>query len=780
MRPCGPQSKFPCNAVILPAKTVLSTIMAKSNSLHSRIAAAACIGLTAVTLEVIRRWRRGPIRKTPPVPDESPYKVMFGKGHCAVDTVPESDLMDPPITREDPFFWMRDDTRKDPKVLSHLRAENAFTNYKTLSLKELRHDIYNELLSHYVETDSTVPAPRGTFAYYTKTIAGKSYKYYCRRPKLEDGSLGNEEILLDVNAIAIGLSHCDVRKCVVSPDDKLMAYSIDTSGYETYDIRIFDLNSRQIISSHTINGTTGSFEWGKDSSTMFYSTMDKAHRPYKLWRREFSDKLSSSGDASAGMDTCLYTETDSEYYLHASKSRSGRLLIVASMASMTTEQQFIDLDDASLQLRAVAGRVPNVLYEISHARGDDIYVITNRDGATNFKVMKTSIQSPSEWHEFLAYNPLRTSDFITSFETFAIILGREDGFRQMWILPDHDIKKMYRLPTEDTSHLVEMESNLEYDARTFRYTYSSLTAPRRVFEIDVSTKEIKLLKQDDVPEYDESLYQTERLEATSNDGTKVPISLVYKAETGEKTKARKTLLYGYGSYEISMEPSFAMTRLPLLDRGVAYAIAHVRGGGEFGREWYEAARMEDKKKTFEDFIACAQFLVDSGRTKPEWMAMEGRSAGGLLVGAVANMRPDLFRAAVAGVPFVDVLNTMSDATIPLTTGEWQEWGNPHTKKYFDAILEYCPYSNVAKKPYPAMLVLAGLFDPRVMYSEPAKWVAKLRKFTTSDNDILFKVDLSSGHFSASNRYQYLEEKAFELSWVLDQLGAVVSDESTSD
>lgn len=746
--------------------------MSSSNSPpYARLAAATCLGLTAIAFEILRRWRRGPIRESPPVPDEKSHAVSFGKGHCSTDTVSQSDLMNPPVSRDDPLFWLRDDSRKDPAVLDHLRAENAYTNFKTLPLRHLRHSLYKELLSHYVETDSTVPAPRGKFAYYTKTVAGKSYKYYCRRPILSDATLGDEDILLDVNHVSAGLKHCDVGRCLVSPDEKMLAYSIDSSGYETYDIRFVHLSSREIISDRTISGATATFQWGKDSNSIFYLTMDDAHRPHKLWRRNFDVSSSNQADVAKWQDKCLYQESDSEYYVHFSKSRSGRLIVLSASASMTSEHYFIDLDDREAELRLVREREEGVLYDVSHGHGDNLYIVTNAEGATNFKLMHANFQSPAEWRPLMDYNPLRKLDYVTSFKTFAVIVGREGGYSQMWILPNHDVAQLYRLPTEDDAHDVSMDSNLEYDVESFRYSYSSLTVPNCVYEINVKTKQKKLLKQTEVPKYDASEYQTERLEATSKDGTKVPISVVYKRGLAEQGAPRRVLLYGYGSYEISMDPYFSMVRLPLLDRGVVYAIAHVRGGGEFGRGWYESARMENKKKTFEDFVACAQFLVDSGKTKPEWMAMEGRSAGGLLVGAVANMRPDLFKAVVAGVPFVDVLNTMSDASIPLTTGEWQEWGNPHVAEYFKAIGEYCPYSNVAPKAYPAMLVLAGLHDPRVMYSEPTKWVAKLRKFSTSDNDILLKVDLSSGHFSASNRYHYLKEKAFELAWVLDQLDA---------
>lgn len=769
MKPCVSKHRSQCNPVI-PLASTLSANMKKSSAPIPRVAIAAAIGFTALAIEVFRRRRRGPVRETPPTADEIPHHVFFGKGHVPEDNLSPEDLMNPPVSREDPYFWLRDDSRESPKVLDYLRAENAYTNFKTLPLRSYTSSVYKELLSHYVETDSTVPAPLGNYAYYTRTVAGKSYKFYCRRPKLADGSLGDEDILLDVNILAASLKYCGVSSCEVSPDDKVMAYSIDTSGYETYEIRFVDLLTRNLIEGRSINDTTGSFEWGSDSTSIFFQTMDDAHRPYKIWRRDMDISKPLS---TPSKDTCLYTETDIEFNAYVTKSRSHRFIFISSYASMTSEHRFIDLHAEHTALKVVREREHGVLYDVSHGRNDMLYIVSNIDGATNFKLMHAQVETPSVWEPIFPYVANVKVDYVSSFENFAVIVGRQAGYKQLWIMLDHDKDKMYMLPTDDEAHVVSLEANYEYNATTLRYSYVSLTTPRQVYDFDVKTQKKVLLKQDEVPGYDASLYATERLETVSKDGTRVPMSLVFRKDlVGNRDihTPRRVLLYGYGSYEISMEPSFAMTRLPLLDRGVVYAIAHVRGGGEFGRGWYEAARLETKKKTFEDFVACGQHLVDCGRTKPEWLAIEGRSAGGLLVGAVVNMRPDLFRAVVAGVPFVDVLNTMSDASIPLTTGEWQEWGNPHVQKYFDAIRDYCPYSNLSTRDYPAMLVLAGLFDPRVGYWECAKYVAKLRKFGTGDKDVLLKVDLSSGHFSASNRYHYFKEKAFELSWLLNELG----------
>lgn len=729
----------------------------------SRLALAASIGVLGAGVEYVRRRIRGEIRTTPPQADMRAHSVTFG--HVEGMDHGEGKLMDPPVEKDDPYFWLRDDDRKNEDVLKHLRAENAYTNYMTLAQRRLKGRIYAELLEHYVQTDCSVPAGYGGYVYYERTEEGKSYKFYCRKAIVE-GGFGEEEILLDVNELAKGVKHCDVGATEISPCGQIFAYSVDLSGYETYELRFLDLKTGLLLDGDTINGTTGSVEFGRDKGTVYYGTFDEAHRPWKIWRH-----VMRYGGEEQREDECLFTETDTEFNLGVSKSRSGRFMFLSSDASTISEHRFIDLDDVKSGVRLFREREDGVMYDVNHMKDDCFYIMTNSGGATNFKLMQTTMQKADDWQEFLPYDAGRKVDCVSSFKDFAVLVGREKGYKELWMIPEHDAEKMYLMDMEEDAHVVSPSINMEHDTKKFRFSYSSLTTPKRIYEYDVGTKARKCLKEQDVPNYNREHYRTERLEATSADGTKVPVSLVYNAKAISADSPNKLHLYGYGSYEISMDPYFSMIRLPLLDRGVIYAIAHIRGGGEYGREWYEKAKFETKIKTFHDFIACAQMLVDTGRTKPELMSMEGRSAGGLLMGAVMNMRPDLFKAVIAGVPFVDVLNTMSDASIPLTTGEWQEWGNPHIRKYFDAISEYCPYSNVAAKAYPATLILAGLFDPRVMYSEPAKWAVKLRQYSTSDEPILFKVDLSSGHFSASNRYAFLKEKSFELAWLLRQLGA---------
>jgi oligopeptidase B len=519
------------------------------------------------------------------------------------------------------------------------------------------------------------------------------------------------------------------------------------------------------VEGESIAETNGFVEWGRDSATVFYGTMDDAHRSNKVWRH-------AMGGAEA--DECLYTENDDVFSAFFAKTLSDRFLFIISASSTTSEYRYVDLAAPGWAVRLVAEREKDVLYSVDHAGGDRLLITTNAEGATNFKVMAAAVGGGrGTWTDFIAYRPERTILSVTSFETFSVVSGREGGFARLWIMEGGDPAKLHRLAVDEAASVVELGENMEFKTGKVRFLYSSMTTPRQTLDYDVATRTRALLKETPVPMYDRTLYRTERLEAVAPDGTKIPMSLVWNTGAvrpeGEPDLVH---LYGYASYGISIDPAFSPNVLPLLDRGVVYAIAHCRGGGEGGRAWYEAARFETKAVSFSDFVACAELLVSSGRTTPDRMSMEGRSAGGLLMGAVMNARPDLFRAVIAGVPFVDVLNTMSDATIPLTTGEWEEWGDPNDcAKYFNAISGYCPYQNVTARPYPAALVVAGLHDPRVLYSEPAKWVAKLRAHSTSGREVLLKVDLESGHFSASDRYKYKRERAFELAWLLDQLGA---------
>lgn len=697
-------------------------------------------------------------RVRPPVLEKRPKMVPFG---AVAGQNRGSSPMKPILYIEDPYFYARDDTRKSEEILDHLRKENAYTELKTKHLANVRGNIYKELLSHVQETDEEYPYPHGPYLYYTRTKEGSSYVYHCRKSK-EAGAA--EELLLDENEIAKGQSHCDVSRVSPSPDHRYLAYMVDFNGYETYTGFIKDLKTGELLGDR-IEGIS-SLGWGQDSSVLYYGTQDEAHRQDKIWRHA----VGTGKDA----DELLYTENDEIYSAYFQKSRSGKYLFVMSHSSETSEVSFIDLDNPSKPVQLIAKRQKGHIYSVDH-HDSSFYIVTNRDKATNFKLMRTPVTaaSPEHWVDVFAYNEHVKVDDIDSFKDFLVMSGRQDGFTQIWIVvpKGENTHSRRKLEFSESSYTVSGWVNRDYDTTKYRFAYSSMTTPRTTFDYDVNTHKSTFLKEKPCPNYDRSLYKSERVEAKADDGTVVPISLVYRADM--RSKDRQPLhLYGYGSYEISIDPSFVSTILPLLDRGVIYAIAHIRGGGEMGRTWYESAKYKTKKNTFTDFINCAEHLIKAGYTSPSKMTCEGRSAGGLLMGAVLNMRPDLFKAAIAGVPFVDVMNTMSDASIPLTTGEWEEWGNPNEAEYFQYMLSYSPYENVKQQAYPNILVTSGLFDPRVAYWEPTKWVARLRDTKSDQNDVLLKMDLSSGHFSASDRYHYLKEKAFDISYLLDQLDAV--------
>ncbi|KAJ0408750.1 hypothetical protein P43SY_001974 [Pythium insidiosum] len=740
--------------------------MSKAGGLNVGVGLAATAAAAAMYAVRLRRAVYSSLAQNvrPPVLEKRPHMVPFG-AVSGQNRGPNP--MKPILYMEDPYFYVRDDTRKNEEVIEHLRKENAYTDLKTKHLANVRENLYNELLSHVQETDEEYPYPHGSYLYYTRTEKGSSYTFHCRKPKTSDAASAPEELILDENEIAKGHNHCDVSNVRPSPDHRYLAYMVDFNGYETYTGFIKDLKTGKLLPDRLEN--ISSLQWGADSSVLFYATQDEAHRQNKLWRHKVG---------GADEDECLYTENDELYSAYFSKSRSGKYMFFMSVSSETSEVSFLDLQNPSKGLQVIAKRQKGVQYWVDH-HGEHFYIVTNKDKATNFKLVRAPVTAPTpdHWKEVFPYDSKVKVDQVDCFKDFIVMSGRQDGFSQLWIIKvkANGAHEKHRIAFDETSYTVSGSVNRDYDTKKYRFVYSSMTTPRTTYDYEVDTKEKVFLKEKPCPNYDRSLYKSERLEATASDGTKVPISIVYRKDL--RTKERQPLhLYGYGSYEICIDPSFVSTILPMLDRGVIYAIAHIRGGGEMGRTWYENAKYKTKINTFTDFIACGQHLVDTGVTSPSMMTCEGRSAGGLLMGAVLNMRPDLFTAAIAGVPFVDVMNTMRDASIPLTTGEWEEWGNPNEAEYFHYMLSYSPYENVKPQAYPNILVTSGLYDPRVAYWEPTKWVAKLRDVKSDQNEVLLKMDLSSGHFSASDRYHYLREKAFDLAFLLDQLKRVREDD----
>eukprot|EP00949_MAST-11_sp_MAST-11-sp1_P002494 g2494.t1 len=711
-----------------------------------------------------------------PIAEKRPHRIVFGK-------VEGENRGEKPFAqqrfRSDPYFWLRDDDRKNEEILQHLRDENAFTVQQTSHLEGLRKTLYAEHLSHLRETDSRPSVPYGAYHYYTRTVEGLSYKLHCRKPgagaddeaERTPSDDAEEHVYLDENKLAEGKSHCDVSAVRISPSHRLVAYGVDYKGDETYRVVIRDVTSGK-DTADVLEATSGSMQWGKDESTIYYLTQDKTKRPYKLWRHTLGQPQSS--------DTCLLTEEDEQFWLGLGKSKSGRFIFAHSGSSETTEISFIDLDAEEASRVVFQERTFGLRYDVEHLEQDTFILWTNKDGAINRRLMTCPVSSTSSehWQEMIPYDPSRKIDDVEIFSKHIVLEGRQGGLTQVWVLDKANDKNCRLIEFPEEIFEVCVSANKNYSTRYLRLQYSSLTTPKTWFDYDMASAEFIKIKQEDVLDFDADAYVCHREFAKAADGTQIPMSIVRRkdaygddADGAEKRRPLPCMLYGYGSYGISIDPCFHRYILPYLDRGMAFCIAHIRGGGEMGRYWYEEqGKYLNKRNTFSDFISCAEHLIDEGFTTASTLACEGRSAGGLLMGNVANMRPDLWRVVVAGVPFVDLMNTMCDPSIPLTTGEWEEWGNPNEDKYFDYMLSYSPYDNVREQPYPDIFITAGLYDPRVAYWEPTKWATKLRTMATNKCEILLKMDLDSGHFSASDRYKYIREKVHEQAYVLDRLG----------
>jgi len=674
----------------------------------------------------------------PPVAEQRPKKtVIHGR------------------TLTDPYYWMRD--RNDPGVIPYIEAENAYAASAMRHTERLQEKLYKEMKARIKETDLSVPVRDGEYYYYTRTEEGKQYPIHARKK----GSLeAAEEIILDQNELAAGKKYFRVGAFEVSPDHKLLAFSTDVSGDEVYTLYVKDLASGNLLPD-VVPGTYYSVVWANDNNTLFYNTLDAAKRPFKLFRHHLG------GDA--GKDQLVYHEIDEAYHVNASKTRSRKYILLSLESQITTEVRAAEADSPMTEFRLIQPREQGVEYSVEH-HGDDFYIVTN-DNAVNFKLVKAPVSNPGKanWVEVIPHRPAVKLDGVDAFENHLAIHERENGLKKLRIRGfaqggEHEVS----FPEPVYNYFPG--PNREFKTSTIRFTYMSLVTPRSVFDYDMKAKTRELKKQDEVlGGYDAGKYQSERLLTTAKDGTKIPISLVYRKGVVRNGR-NPTLLYGYGSYGSSSDPTFSSNRLSLLDRGFVFAIAHIRGGGEMGRPWYDSGKLLHKKNTFEDFIACAEHLISEQFTSPEHLAIQGGSAGGLLMGAVTNMRPDLFKAVVAQVPFVDVINTMLDPTIPLTVIEYEEWGNPNEKKLFDYMLSYSPYDNVAPKAYPNILVMSGLNDPRVAYWEPTKWTAKLRATKSDDNRLLLKTNMGAGHGGASGRYDALKEVAFVYAFVLDTMG----------
>jgi len=658
------------------------------------------------------------------------------------------------VVRIDDYFWLRD--IKNPEVVDYLKAENAYTEAVMKPAQGLQDKLYKEMRRRVKENDISVPERIDDYYYYTKTVKGKQYSVYCRKK----GNLkAREEILLDENRLARGHVYFDVGAYRISPRHDLLAYSVDTMGNEEYTVYFKDLAGDSLY-RETIAGVEANAQWANDDRTVFYMSLDSTQRPYRLYRHV----LNGTGRA----DDLLYQEDDGRFFMDIGKTRSRKFLLMNLESKTTTEFRYLDTDVPQDSFRVILPRVPGVEYYVEH-NGDRFYFLTN-DNAKNFKLVAAPVGDPDRkgWRELIPASDSVYLEGFDAFKNYLVVYERIHGLQQLRVI-DLTAGDFYHVDFSEPAYTVWPARNPDFNIDQLRFYYTSLVTPLSVFDFNLRTRVRELKKRTAVAGYRPRLYRTERLFAVAPDGSRVPIALVYKR--GLKKNGRNPLLLdGYGAYGGSSDPYFSSNRLSLLDRGFVYALAQVRGGGEMGRTWYEQGKLLNKKNTFTDFIAGAECLIRENYTAADRLCIEGGSAGGLLIGAVLNLKPELFKAAVADVPFVDVLNTMLDPTIPLTVTEYEEWGDPHIKEYYDYINSYAPYENVQARSYPSLLITAGLNDTRVGYWEPVKWTAKLRSRKTDQNLLLLKVNLTAGHGGVTGRFEYLKEIAFEYAFMFRVLG----------
>ncbi|MGD0392487.1 MAG: S9 family peptidase [Acidimicrobiales bacterium] len=714
--------------------------------------------------------------------------------------------------RIDDWFWLRD--KDDPAVIEHLEAENAYTEAAMAGTGALQAELFEEIVARIEETDLSVPVRKGPWLYYSRTVEGSNYAIHCRRPATAAGGPGagdppgqrpaGEEVILDENLLAAGHDYLAVGSLSVSPDHRWLAYSTDTSGGERFTMRFTDLEA-QTQAPESLDDTSYGVAWANDNATVFFVRVDEAMRPYQLWRHRVG--------TDPGTDVVVYQETDDRFYLGVGRTKDDRFVLMGLDSKVTSEVRALRADDPLGTFSVIEPRRQGIEYSVDHDRGDERpgrpsrFLIVTNDGAEDFRLMEAPDDSPdrSHWREVIGGRPGVRLDNVDPFVGHLVVYEREGGETRVRVIDAVDgASTPVRQPESPST--VWGGANPEYESKTLRYEYTSLTTPRSVYDLDLESGDAVLLKRQPVlGDFDPGRYRTERLWAVADDGTEVPISMVYRPDlvhrpgsadgSGDGSGNPATdpgpadgragvagapcLLYGYGSYEASMDPMFSSLRLSLLDRGFIFAIAHVRGGGEMGRAWYEQGKLAAKPNTFTDFVACARALIARGWTSPDRLVARGGSAGGLLMGAVANLAPDLFRAMVAEVPFVDCLTTILDETLPLTVLEWEEWGNPvEDPVIYQVMKSYSPYDNVRAvddegQPvrYPDILATAGLSDPRVGFWEPAKWVAKLRA-ANPENKVLLKTELGAGHGGPSGRYDAWKDEAFVYTFILDTLGLV--------
>jgi oligopeptidase B len=653
--------------------------------------------------------------------------------------------------RIDPYYWMRE--KDNPEVRAHLEAENAYTEAVTAPTAELRERLYREIVGRIQETDTSAPSYFKGYWTYTRTVEGLDYEIYCRRPESMEAP---EEVLLDGNQLAKGHDYFELGFLEHSPDQNVIAYAADFTGAELFELRFRDLRTGGELEDVLKDVYYGA-AWAADGGTFFYVKTDAAMRPFQVWRH----RLGTSPDR----DVMVLQEDDERFELSVEPTKSERYIVFSSTSQVTAECRFVAADEPEAEPTLIEPRRQGIEYSVDHQ--EDRFLILTNDGARDFRLMAAPVSHPGQasWVEVVPERLGVRINFTDVHKNHVVLGQRSDGLQRLEVL-DCTSGEMHVVEQPDAAYTAFPGSNPVYDSEVMRFFYTSLTAPFSAVDYDMRTRKRTLVKEQPVRGgYDRADYVAERLWATAPDGVQIPISLVRRRDL-QRNGGNPTLLYGYGAYEVSNDPMFDPARLSMLERGFVFAIAHVRGGGELGRGWYEDGKFMNKTNTFTDFIACASHLIDQGYTSSRQLAIRGRSAGGLLIGAVLNSRPDLFSCAVAQVPFVDVVTTMLDETVPLTVSEYEEWGNPNDVEYYEYMKSYSPYDNVRAADYPAMLVTAGFNDPRVSYWEPAKWVAKLRAMNPEQLQLLLQTEMGAGHSGPSGRYEGWREEAFVTAFVL--------------
>ena len=655
---------------------------------------------------------------------------------------------------KDNYHWMKDKSRSKEDVLEYIKSENEYTKKMMDHTRPLRQKLYDEIVARSDENEVSVPIRNGKYYYYWERNKEQDYFNYCRK---EDYDSSQTEVLLDVNKLAKQFNYYDVMDVQMSPDEYYLSFLADTTGAESYTMYIKEVDSGKIFPEHPHN--IGDITWANDNKTIFYTTEDISGRTNKIYRHHIGDKTEN--------DEMIFEEKDGKFYAWTERTRSNKYILIGTASKTTSEIWFLNADTPDGDFSLVEPRKTGQEYYIDHV-GNEFCITTNADNAFNFKLARTKVKHPQKkyWKDFIAH---RDSVEIRAdiFENYIALYERINGIRQLRVINfDQTIEKMIDFP--EKSYSLYSYRNPEFSPDFYYFSYESFISTRTIYKLDFDDFKLSIAQQKKNPaDFNREDFVTEVHYARSNDGTKVPISLVYKKNL---SLPAPILLTAYGSYGDSSDPYFSKSRISLINRDIIYGIAHVRGGGEFGKKWYDTGRLLHKKNTFQDFISCSEFLLEEGYTTTDKFVIEGGSAGGLLIGAVINNRPDLYHAAIADVPFVDVLNTMFDPTLSAVESEYEEWGNPNEKLYFDYIRSYCPYQNVSSQAYPNLLILAGFNDPRVNYWEPLKWTAKLRDMKTDDNLLLLHIDMNSGHGGASGKFGYIKQLAFEYAFILDVLG----------